>query len=236
MAILEDDQRNKQWVTTEPWPQLVNRDTVDPATGDNGARWVLVGTGGFLNNGDLRSNETTHTIYAIKDGGEKKTSDFENKTRSDWTAITGANVSGRLDADAEGWYEDMANGYHVNVRPVTSFGMMVYGANKYIGALPSGEGDMVDLCDSAAFEGRLFSRYIESGATALSGKHFNAITGGITDIAVVKTADGKIKFMASKANGSGAELSPDEPDQPKVAAPDEPPEDVQRYSVRYIAP
>ncbi|MDR0247036.1 MAG: hypothetical protein LBI16_01380 [Burkholderiales bacterium] len=207
MAILEDGSGSKQYVTTEPWPQL---------TQTKAKRFVLVGTGGFRNDDDLTATSPKHTFYAFRDHDHDpatagSSTSLKRGAGSGLYGITGISgvpepKPGEAAQDENGWYEDMDNGFHVNLNPQSAYHIVVWAANKYIGNVA---GNMSgDLCNTAALEGRLYARTVEHGKPALGEsvagagdgtKRYVVVPKGIAGftLVIVKGKDGKPRLTVA---------------------------------------
>ncbi|MDR2710660.1 MAG: hypothetical protein LBB65_04935, partial [Burkholderiales bacterium] len=187
MAILQDKNNAYQHVTTEPWVQLVTDEFGDDK------RWVFVGTGGFRNNDELTAVSPRNTFYAFRDGNKSTVDDpagslFTDRKARDNNSNCGATGSDPCGLEPvtgvynmysssnpppkrqtdNGWYEDMDDGYQIDVNPTAAFGVVAYAANKFTGGLTAGD-FAGDPCSSAVYTGRLYARDIYFGGTVFKG-------------------------------------------------------------------
>lgn|GEM_PF-2197701 len=180
MALLRDDDGNPQYVTTEPWPQL-NRDGTK--------RYVLVGTGGFRNDGDLiASTPLNNTFYSIYDNGAAT-----NLTRDDLQPIIDLDgVTGE-----NGWYEDMDSGYHINLNPQSAYFVAAWAANKYNGNASGGS------CTTASIDGKFYARTVDFGQPALGETFAGAGDGTSRFYSVPSGISGFTFALVNGDNGNG---------------------------------
>lgn len=199
-ASLTDASGVAQPITTKPLVEA------DPNTGK---RYVLVGTGQLLSDGDVSSSQT-QTFYAIIDGKYGYGSFYTASTlpssvsfpitRSKLTANT--DLSAGISATSSqpmGWYFDLASSggiaERINVQPVTtSDGIVGFAAN-----LPNGQ-----AC-SPAGTSRVFAISFADGITAISNSAGSSLTYvsmayAATDIAF-RSIDGTVRFYAGSTQG-----------------------------------
>jgi type IV pilus assembly protein PilY1 len=180
-----------QPITTAPQIEVDLKSRVD--------RWVFFGTGKYLDPTD-NGTTTTQTMYAIKDGSKATpTSTGLPFSKSSLVAITGVGTGAAIPAGKQGWYYDLSAGERVTIDPVAN--EQIIG---WITALPTN-----NACSPGGASGRVYAREYSTGLSRVDdgvGSSPTTIaykdsTSQYVKIQFVKTADGKIKVIATDADG-----------------------------------
>lgn len=179
IATLKDASNNAQPITSGVRVEIDQNNNVD--------RYLFVGTGRLLDQGDLTDTSVTNTMYVIKDGN-RTTPDPAPATpysRSNLNAVTGSSISGFSGvATGRGWYQDATStNQKVNSDVHADLNIVVYGFSE-----PGS-----DPCLSA-LSSTLFVRDLKTGNSALlSGSSVVAsasIGAGIAGVALLQSDPG----------------------------------------------
>ncbi|MDR2710917.1 MAG: hypothetical protein LBB65_06290 [Burkholderiales bacterium] len=166
-AMLQDSAGNKQYVTTEPWPQ----------DSETGGHFVLVGTGGFRNDADLTAKTPVNTFYSFYDNWPAPITLQSRGNLSEISSAKGNLLSGTSDPD-KGWYQDIDAGYHINVNPQSAFYIAAWAANSYI------SNTSTNPCSMATLSGKFYAHTVSRGKPALGETTAGAGDGTIPYISV----------------------------------------------------
>jgi len=198
LATLADGSGHAQPITT--MPRVEESVTSD---GLNTQRWVFVGTGQFLDIGDLTDTHQ-QTMYALLDGTGSTPIPAGSSslpiTRNSLTALTDLTAGITLSATSLGWYYDLtgssSNGgtERIVVSPSTATGLNVVA---WVTLTPAN--------DPCSLQGALYA-VSYSGASVLLGsdgsvmKYLNT-TAAPTGVQLMMNSDGTVSAAATTADG-----------------------------------
>jgi type IV pilus assembly protein PilY1 len=196
LAKLADSSGNAQPITTAP--------RIEESISSDGLstlRWVFVGTGKFLDIGDLTDTQQ-QTMYALRDGsGSTPATSGLPITRSALTALTDLTAGTTLSDTSTGWYYDLTGSAGGNnggterivVAPSTATGLNVVA---WVTVIPSS--------DPCSLQGALYAtNYAGASVLVSSGTpvKYLTTTAAPTGVQLVKNPDGSISAATSYPSG-----------------------------------
>jgi type IV pilus assembly protein PilY1 len=181
-----------QPITTAPQIEVDLKSRVD--------RWVFFGTGKYLDPTD-NGTTITQTMYAIKDGSKATpTSTGLPFGKSSLVAITGVGTGAAIPANKQGWYVDLSAGERVTIDPLANEQIIAW-----VTSIPT-----TNACSPGGASGRLYAREYSTGLSRVDDGvgsspttiAYKESTTQYVKIQFVKTDDGKIKLIATDAEGT----------------------------------
>ncbi|GAA0705506.1 pilus assembly protein [Dokdonella soli] len=199
LATLTASDGTAQPITTAP------RVEVDlNSTGLSTRRWVFVGTGRFLDVGDLTTTQT-QTMYALRDGtgvAPRTTGLPLSRSAAGVSAITSILTGLTIADSAGGWYFDLLGS------PTGSAAeRVIVDPDSQAGVPIIAWATLVPGADPCSYQGAIYAVNYGTGVTALLDSHGVAVAsisppgGAPTKVALQRLPDGSVGLLYGSLNG-----------------------------------